>query len=76
MTWDADTNTLSFASKDEAEKFHAELSLLLRGAMIQATKLVEDPQKAKELSRLVMQDNAAVMRALNALRTGLDRKAY
>jgi hypothetical protein len=41
--------------------------------MVQATRLTEDAQKAKELSRLVMQDNAAVMRALNAMRTGLER---
>lgn len=76
MTWDAEQHSLTFASAEEAEAFHTELSMLLRAAMMQATRHVEDPEKAKAFSRLVMQDNATVMRALNALRTAMPRKAY
>ena len=76
MTWDASTSSLTFASAEEAEAFHTELSMLLRAAMMTATRHIEDPEKAKALSRLVMQDNATVMRALNTLRTAMPRKAY
>lgn len=76
MTWDGDKRTLTFSSQEELQAFHDELSVLLRTAMVNATRLVEDPQKAKELSRTVMQDNAAVMRMLNTLRTSLERKAF
>jgi hypothetical protein len=74
VNWDGEALALTFASPEEAEAFHQELSALLRMTMVQATRHVEDPEKAKAFSRLVMQDHATVMRALNALRTTLTRQ--
>lgn len=73
MKWDAEQQTLTFGSLAEAEDFHTQLSALLRSAMVSATRHIEDGAAAKELSKLVLQDHAAVMRVLNALRTGLPR---
>ncbi|MEZ4219413.1 MAG: hypothetical protein R3B13_00700 [Polyangiaceae bacterium] len=76
MKYDAEQNALGFKSQDEVEEFHRELSVLVRSAMINATRHIEDPQKAKEVSRGVMKDLRAVVRALNALRTSLPRRSF
>lgn len=73
MKWDPEVHTLTFGSLAEAEDFHTQLSALLRAAMVQATRHIEDGEAAKALSKVVLQDHAAVMRVLNALRTGLPR---
>lgn len=76
MKYERESATLNFRSQAEVEAFHAELSGLVRAAMIQATKAVEDPKAAVELSRAVMKDYRAVLRALNALWRGLARKTF
>lgn len=75
MNYDGPAHTLAFASPEEAERFHAELSCLIRSIMVAATKRIEDPAAAKELSREIMQENATLFRALNALRAELTRTA-
>ncbi len=76
MKYDPEKVTLEFASREEVEEFHLQVSALVRLAMVQATRTVEDPEQAKDLSRDVMKEFRAVMRALNALRSGLPRKAF
>jgi hypothetical protein len=76
MKYDAEALTLRFASLEEAEEFHVQVTALVRAAMVDATRTIEDPELAKNESRDVMKELRAVMRALNALRTGLPRKAF
>jgi hypothetical protein len=76
MKFDASDNTLGFASRAEAEEFHLQLSALVRTAMVQATRHIEDPAEAKDASRGVMKEMRAVVRALNALRSTLPRKTF
>jgi hypothetical protein len=76
MKYDPESVTLEFASREEAEEFHVQVSALVRMAMVQATRTVEDPEQAKNLSKDVMKEFRAVIRALNALRSGLPRKAF
>jgi hypothetical protein len=76
MKYDATGLRLEFASAEEAKEFHLEVTALIRLAMVEATRAVEDPEQAKGLSRDVMKEYRAVMRALNALRSGLPRKEF
>ncbi|MBI2391687.1 MAG: hypothetical protein HYV09_19010 [Deltaproteobacteria bacterium] len=73
MRYDGEERALRFASEEEAERFHRELTTLIRSVMVATTKRIEDAEQAKELSREVMQENATLFRALNALRTALTR---
>jgi len=76
VRYDGDGRQLSFSSKEEVEAFHAELSALIRGAMVGATRHIEDPAAATEASREVMKEFHTLMRALNILRGSgeLERK--
>lgn len=74
MRYDPSTQALIFGSASEAEGFHDQLSALVRAAMVQATRTVEDPQQAKALSREVFREYASVMRALSSLRDVLPRR--
>jgi predicted NAD-dependent protein-ADP-ribosyltransferase YbiA (DUF1768 family) len=76
MKFDPETLTLQFASQEEAVEFHVQVTALVRAAMVETTRAVEDPEQAKNLSRDVMKELRSVMRALNALRSGLPRKAF
>jgi hypothetical protein len=76
MKYTADAATLEFASLEEVNEFHLQLSALVRTAMVQATRHVEDPDQAKDLSREVMKEYRAVIRALNVLRASLPRKTF
>lgn len=73
MKYDADDRALRFGSEEEAERFHGELTALIRSVMVATTRRIEDAEQAKDLSREVMQENATLFRALNALRTALTR---
>lgn len=73
MKFDSGTHTLGFGSAEEVAAFHEQLSKLLRAVMMSATSHEKEGAAAKELSRVVLQENAAVMRVLNALRGGLER---
>lgn len=76
MRYDPDTLSLGFSSQEEVEEFHSELVVLIRSAMVTATRRISDSQEAKDVSREVMKDNRAVMRALNLVRHTLTRKAF
>lgn len=76
MRFDEKTTSLQFASAKEAQEFHLGISALVRGAMVEATRSVDDPERAKALSREVIKEYRAVMRALNAFRTVLPRKDF
>ena len=75
MKFDEETRTLKFASLEEANDFHLELTHLVRCAMVDVNSRVTDPEQAKELSRDVMKQYRTVMRALNGMRRILPRKA-
>jgi hypothetical protein len=70
---DPDTNTLTFENREELQALHDQLSVLVRMAMVQTTRHEEDADKAKELSKGVMQDLHTVMRFLNVARQHLPR---
>jgi len=76
MRYDPETLSLGFSSQEEVEEFHSELVVLIRSAMVTATRRISDSQEAKDVSREVMKDNRAVMRALNLVRHTLTRKAF
>lgn len=73
MHYDRASRTLTFGSDEEAGQFHDELSALLRHAMIEATRTVQDAEQAKAISREVFKECATVTRALNAFRKELPR---
>lgn len=76
MKLDPETNTLTFASREELQNLHDQLSSLVRLAMVQASKHEEDPHKAKELTKHVMQELRTVMRFLNVAREHLPKKSF
>lgn len=66
MRFDADALTLRFASRDELDRFHNDLTDLLRRAIVDgATK---DAFEGVAHAKGEMKRYAAVTRALNALR--------
>jgi hypothetical protein len=73
MKYDPEKVTLEFASREEAEEFHLQVSALVRVAMVQATRTVEDPEQALNLSRDVMTEFRAVS-ARSTRSGGLPRK--
>ncbi len=78
MKFDGEGQVLAFASREEVEQFHTELSALIRGAMVGATRHIEDPAAATEASREVMKEFRTLMRALNVLRGSgeIERKGF
>lgn len=76
MKFHAESTTLSFQSAKELESFHLELSALVRAEMVDRTRRIPDPAQAKQHSREVLKKYRTLLRALNALRQGLPRKAY
>lgn len=76
MKYEGEERTLVFSSLEEVERFHTELSTLIRGAMVGATRSIEDAALAKDASREVLQQFHTLMSTLNVLRTSLTRKAF
>jgi len=76
MTFDPETRTLGFASQAEVERFHQELSVLIRTVMVASTKHLVDEHEAKDVSREVIKENHTLFSTLNALRESLPRTAY
>lgn len=74
MKYDPSTRTLQFTSDQEVERFHAEVTALLRDAVSAASHL-GDANTGKLAAQAVFRDFASVMRALNQLRRHLDRSA-
>lgn len=76
MRFEPDTRSLVFASQAELESFHRELTELLRQAMMDATRQVEDPTQATRVSQQLMRENRVAMSALNQLRRHLPKKQF
>ena len=75
MKYDDETHSLTFSSAAEVEAFHAEMTDLIRLAMVMAHEGVADADQARQLSQEVMKRFATIMRALNNLRRSLPRSA-
>ena len=75
MKFDPDSRSLRFGSADEVERFHRELSALVRQATVAVSSTEKDAEVARERSQEVLRTFAAVVRALNALRAHLPRQA-
>ena len=73
MKYDPSTRTLQFASDQEVERFHAEVTTLFREAVTEASRH-GDAHAGKIAAQAVFKDFASVMRALNAMRRHLDRE--
>jgi hypothetical protein len=71
VKYEPTTRTLEFGSQDEVERFHTELTALLREAVTSASRH-GDASAGKQAAQAVFKDFAAVMRALNALRRHLE----
>jgi hypothetical protein len=76
MKYDPEQKTLGFSSQAELESFHLQLGALIRSAMVQATHGIEDGNDAKQVSRTLLQEYCAVLRALNVIRGALPRKTF
>jgi hypothetical protein len=70
VKYDPQTRTLTFASDDEVERFHAEITALLREAVVSVSKHGEAEQ-GKAAAQGVFKQFGAVMRTLNAFRRHL-----
>lgn len=74
MKYDHTTRTLQFTSDQEVDRFHAEVTTLLRDAVTEASRH-GDAHAGKLAAQAVFKDFASVMRALNVLRRHLEREA-
>ncbi|MFO0644900.1 MAG: hypothetical protein U0326_01600 [Polyangiales bacterium] len=74
MKLDADTRSLQFSSEEELQRFHDDLTELIRVATVSVTKNVE-VEVATERARELMRRHATVLRCLNQLRRVLPRHA-
>jgi hypothetical protein len=76
MRYDPSSRALSFASVEEVDEFHVELTALLRETMIHTTRRIADSHEARNASREVMREYRLLMRAINALRRELPHKSF
>lgn len=72
MKYDPSTRALRFASDQELDRFHAEVTALLRDAVSEASRH-GDAQAGRVAAQSVFRDFACVLRTLNALRPHLER---
>lgn len=70
MRYDPDARSLSFTHAEEAERFHAEVTALLREAVTAASRH-GDAEAGKAAAREVFKQYASVLRCLNAMRDHL-----
>lgn len=71
MRYDGDALTLRFASRDELDRFHRDLSDLLRRAIREGAAATQTAEEGAAHARDEMRRYATVARALNALRGSL-----
>ncbi len=74
MKYDPTERSLQFATDDEVERFHKELTLLLREVVTEASRH-GDRDQGKAAAKSVFKDVPTVLRALNAFRAHLERVA-
>jgi hypothetical protein len=75
MKFDPDSRSLRFGSAEELERFHRELSDLVRRATVAVSSTEKDAEAARARSQEVLRAFGVVIRALNALRAHLPRRA-
>lgn len=73
MKFDFEEAALRFGTADEADRFHNELTVLLRTVMRAQSASVAEAHDAVDLSREVFREYRTVTRVLNAMRRGDDR---
>lgn len=73
MKYEPETRTLQFASPEELESFHRELTALLREVTIAVSGATPDASQARERAREVLREFKVVTRILNAVRKGNPR---
>lgn len=71
MKYDPAAHALQFATDEEVERFHAEVTALLRDAVTHASRH-GDADAGKAAAREVFKQFATVLRSLNALRAHLE----
>ncbi|MGK5084932.1 hypothetical protein WDW37_16715 [Bdellovibrionota bacterium FG-1] len=74
MKYDAQSSTLQFSSAAQVEQFHAQMTQLLREAMIAAGNEIKDPHEAAQRAQAVFEEYSSVILVLNELRSGLPRR--
>ncbi len=74
MNFDAETKTLRFASAEELEAFHTELTSLLREVTVSVSASTPDAAQARERAREVLREFRVIARILNAIRKQSEHK--
>jgi hypothetical protein len=72
LKYDPASHTLEFASDEEADRFHTELTALLRVAVTDVSRHGE-AEEGKAAAQAVFKEFASVMRVLNQMRRHLVR---
>jgi hypothetical protein len=73
VKYEPDARTLQFASAEELDAFHHELTTLLREVTVSVSSTTKDANEARERTREVLREFKVVTRILNALRKRADR---
>lgn len=73
MKYEPDSRTLQFASAEELDAFHLELTALLREVTVSVSSTTQDATQARDRAREVLREFKVVTRILNALRRRVDR---
>lgn len=68
MKYEPETRTLQFATPDELDAFHRELTLLLREMTVSVSASTPDAGQARDRAREVLREFKVVTRILNAIR--------
>jgi len=73
VKYDPDTRTLQFASAEELDSFHRELTAMLREITVSVSAATPDANVARDRAREVLREFKVVTRILNAIRKRADR---
>ena len=68
MKLDSETHTLRFASAEELDSFHRELTILLREVTVSVTGSTKDAVEARDRAKEVLREFRVVARLINTLR--------
>lgn len=73
VKYEPESRSLQFASADELDAFHRELTGLLREVTISVSSTTKDANEARDRAREVLREFKVVTRILNAIRKRADR---
>lgn len=73
VKYEPDSKTLQFASDEELDAFHHELTTLLREVTTSVTAATADANQARDRAREVLRTFKVVTRIINAIRKRVDR---